>query len=222
MYGAERTVATPTSSTTSRSTTRTTRCRRSREGDPTPIETASCAACTGGRTPRTARRSRRPCCSPARRTAPPEAAADELAEHYDVGVDLWSATSYKSLREDALAVERWNRLHPGQPRTHAARRRALLADAPGPIVAVTDFMKIVPEQIARFAAAAARSSRSAPTAWAAPTPAKRCGASSRSTMANVVVAVLPACWPTGEVGAGGRRRAIDRYGIDPEGRPLRV
>src|SRR5262249_22498554 len=53
------------------------------------------------------------------------------------------------LREEALAVERWNRLHPAQPaRTPLVAR--LLADSSGPITAVTDFMKIVPEQIARF------------------------------------------------------------------------
>ena len=76
-------------------------------------------------------------------------AAAELAEHYDVGVELWSATSYKALRDEALAVERWNRLHPGQSaRTPLVTR--LLADAPGPVIAVTDFMKLVPEQVARF------------------------------------------------------------------------
>ena len=35
-----------------------------------------------------------------------------LAEQHDVAADVWSATSYKLLREDALDVERWNRLHP--------------------------------------------------------------------------------------------------------------
>ncbi|WP_346742402.1 pyruvate dehydrogenase (acetyl-transferring), homodimeric type [Rhabdothermincola salaria] len=66
-----------------------------------------------------------------------------------VGAELWSATSYKALREDALSVERWNRLHPlDPPRTSRVAR--LLADAPGPIVAVTDFMKSVPDQVARF------------------------------------------------------------------------
>src|SRR4029078_10251591 len=75
-------------------------------------------------------------------------AAEELAEHYDVGVELWSATSYTALRDEALATERVNRLHPGQEqKVHLVRR--LLGDAPGPIVAVTDFMKIVPEQVAR-------------------------------------------------------------------------
>ena len=56
------------------------------------------------------------------------AAAQELLEQHGIGVELWSATSYKALRDDALAVERWNRLHPDQtPRTpvvaDAARRR---------------------------------------------------------------------------------------------------
>ncbi|MCB1002019.1 MAG: pyruvate dehydrogenase (acetyl-transferring), homodimeric type [Acidimicrobiales bacterium] len=78
-----------------------------------------------------------------------QSAASALHERYDVGVELWSATSYKALREDALAAERWNRLHPGQPgRTPIVAQ--LLGNAPGPIVAVTDFMKIVPEQIARW------------------------------------------------------------------------
>ena len=33
----------------------------------------------------------------------------------DTGAELWSVTSYKALREEALSVERWNRLHPGEP-----------------------------------------------------------------------------------------------------------
>ncbi|MGB0112644.1 MAG: pyruvate dehydrogenase (acetyl-transferring), homodimeric type [Ilumatobacteraceae bacterium] len=77
------------------------------------------------------------------------AAAAELAEHYDVGAELWSATSYKALREEALAAERWNRLHPSQePRM--PRVAQILADSQGPITAVSDFMKIVPEQVQRF------------------------------------------------------------------------
>ena len=76
-------------------------------------------------------------------------AAADLAEHYNTSVELWSATSYKRLREEALGVERWNRLHP----TEAARVpivSQLLDTAAGPITAVTDFMKAVPDQISRF------------------------------------------------------------------------
>ncbi|MBI2711018.1 MAG: pyruvate dehydrogenase (acetyl-transferring), homodimeric type [Actinobacteria bacterium] len=80
---------------------------------------------------------------------PARAARDELAEHFGVGVELWSATSYKALREEALAVERWNRLHPtAAPRTPLVTE--LLSSAHGPVVAVTDFMKAVPDQVARW------------------------------------------------------------------------
>jgi len=72
-----------------------------------------------------------------------------LADEFDVSADVWSATSYKLLRDDALSVERWNRLHP----TEAARVpyvTDVLGDADGPLVAVTDFLKAVPDQIARW------------------------------------------------------------------------
>jgi len=72
-----------------------------------------------------------------------------LAEKYGVGAELWSATSYKRLREDALAAERRNRLHPlAEP--EVAPVTSLLGSAPGPVVAVSDFMKSVPDQISRF------------------------------------------------------------------------
>jgi pyruvate dehydrogenase E1 component len=64
-----------------------------------------------------------------------------------VPADVWSVTSYNELRRDALRVERWNRLHPSQP---GQKPNILLAieGAPGPIVAATDYMKVVPDQLA--------------------------------------------------------------------------
>src|SRR5262249_8227454 len=38
-----------------------------------------------------------------------------LGEEYGVAADVWSATSYKTLRDEALSTERWNRLHPTDP-----------------------------------------------------------------------------------------------------------
>jgi pyruvate dehydrogenase E1 component len=76
-------------------------------------------------------------------------AQTELAERYGVGAELWSVTSYKRLREDAVSVERWNRLHPAQP-ARVPFITTTLADVAGPIVAVTDFMKLVPDQVGRF------------------------------------------------------------------------
>ena len=96
------------------------------------------------------RRSGRRSCSPARRTLRPARLSAELAEHYDVGAELWSATSYKTLREEAMSAERFNRLHPSQERAGAAASRRRLAGAEGPIIAVSDFMTLVPEQVIRF------------------------------------------------------------------------
>ena len=76
-------------------------------------------------------------------------ARDILSERYGVASDVWSATSYKELRREALEAERWSMLHPDQP----ARKPyvvSLLENEPGPIVAVSDYMRIVPDQIARW------------------------------------------------------------------------
>src|SRR5262245_66589929 len=75
------------------------------------------------------------------------AAQAELAERWDVGAELWSATSYKRLREEALSVERWNRLHPTEP-PRMPLVTSLLGSEGGPVVAVTDFMKAVRDQVA--------------------------------------------------------------------------
>ncbi|MFB3778422.1 MAG: pyruvate dehydrogenase (acetyl-transferring), homodimeric type [Bryobacteraceae bacterium] len=69
-----------------------------------------------------------------------------LAERYQVQADAWSVTSYNELRREALAVDRWNRLHPGEPPRSPYLVQAL-AGARGPIVAATDYMKIVADQV---------------------------------------------------------------------------
>jgi len=70
-----------------------------------------------------------------------------LAEDWGVGADVWSATSWTELRRDGLACDEWNTLHPDQPqRVPYVTRR--LENAPGPVVAVSDFMRAVPDQIA--------------------------------------------------------------------------
>jgi pyruvate dehydrogenase E1 component len=70
-----------------------------------------------------------------------------LAEKYGVQADVWSVTSYNELRREALAIERWNRLHPSQPEKKPYILTALNG-AKGPIIAATDYMKIVPHQLA--------------------------------------------------------------------------
>jgi pyruvate dehydrogenase E1 component len=76
-------------------------------------------------------------------------AQEILAGKFGVAADVWSATSYKQLRREALECERWNRLHTAEkPRVPYVTRA--LAPAKGPVVAVSDWMKLVPDQIARF------------------------------------------------------------------------
>jgi len=70
-----------------------------------------------------------------------------LSEKYGVPADVWSVTSYNELRREALGVDRWNRLHPDQP----ARTPYIvdaLKGAAGPVVAATDYMKVVADQVA--------------------------------------------------------------------------
>jgi pyruvate dehydrogenase E1 component len=72
-----------------------------------------------------------------------------LAEKFEVAADVWSVTSYKELRRDALECERWNRLHPtGEPRRSYVEK--LLANEKGVFIAASDYMKSVPEMIQRW------------------------------------------------------------------------
>jgi len=71
-----------------------------------------------------------------------------LEERYNVSADVWSVTSYKALRQDALDTERWNMLHP-----HATPRKSFLEqtfanEKPGVFVAASDYMKALPDGIA--------------------------------------------------------------------------
>jgi pyruvate dehydrogenase E1 component len=137
----------------------------------------------------------------------------ELAEHYGIGVELWSATSYKRLREEALTAERWNRLHPEEnPRVPYVTR--LLGEVPGPVVAVTDYMKMVPDQIARWV----------PGRF---TPLGTDGYGRSDTRdalrrffeidaGNIVVAVLASMAEAGSLEPSVVRDAIVRYEINPD------
>jgi pyruvate dehydrogenase E1 component len=74
-------------------------------------------------------------------------AAGILGEKYGVAADVWSVTSYNELRREALKVERWNRLHPAEP-ARKAYVQQMLEPTEGPVVASSDFMKAVHDQIA--------------------------------------------------------------------------
>ena len=77
------------------------------------------------------------------------AAAEMLKEEWQVTADVWSVTSYSELRLEAQDAQRWNRLHPTQTRRQAYACQ-LLKERVGPVVAASDYIKLVAEQIAVF------------------------------------------------------------------------
>ncbi|HVX20184.1 MAG TPA: pyruvate dehydrogenase (acetyl-transferring), homodimeric type [Acidimicrobiales bacterium] len=136
-----------------------------------------------------------------------------LAEGWGVAADAWSATSWNTVRHDAVSVERWNRLHPDQP-PRVPYVTEQLGAGRGPVVAVSDYMRAVPDQISRWV----------------PRPFTSLGtdgfgrSDAREALrryfevdaAHVVVAVLSALAADGVVDRSDVTAAIARFGIDPD------
>jgi len=80
------------------------------------------------------------------------AAAKILEDDYGVSADVLSITSFSELRREALECERWNLLHPGEP-ARVPYVRELLQERAGPVVAATDYMRTVPDQIRQWVSA---------------------------------------------------------------------
>jgi pyruvate dehydrogenase E1 component len=136
-----------------------------------------------------------------------------LASDWGVSADAWSVTSYSELREDALSVERANRLHPDRERGAAYVTEAL-DDGAGPVVAVTDYLRAVPDQVARWV----------PRRFVSLGTDGFGRSDTRAALrrffevdaAHVVVAVLSALAETGDAKSDEVADAIARYGIDPD------
>jgi pyruvate dehydrogenase E1 component len=136
-----------------------------------------------------------------------------LADEFDVAADVWSATSYKLLREDALETERWNRLHPGEsPRVPYVTQ--CIGDTKGPIVAVTDFMKVVPDQISRFVPQPFVPLGTDGYGFSDTRPALR--RHFEVDAAHVVIATLDALARGGAIKAEVVAKAIRRFDVDPD------
>src|SRR5204863_5051187 len=75
--------------------------------------------------------------------------AQELLAEFGVSADVWSATSYQELRREALELEHWNLLHPTEKPRESYVERVLKSEE-GVFVAASDYMKSLPEMIARW------------------------------------------------------------------------
>ncbi len=140
-------------------------------------------------------------------------ARELLAEEWGVAVDTWSATSWTSLRADAMSVERANRLHPTErPRVPLVTKA--LSSGSGPVVAVTDYMRAVPDQVARWIG---RPFTSLGTDGFGRSDAR--SALRRHfevDTGHVVVAVLAGLAAGGEADPSEVAKAIRQFGIDPD------
>ena len=131
-----------------------------------------------------------------------------LGEEWGVDADVWSVTSWNELRRDAVTCEEANLLDPSDtPRVPYVAAR--LADTSGPVVAVSDFMRAVPDQISRWV----------PTDYSSLGTdgfgfADTRGAARRFfhvDAESIVLAVLTALAKRGEVKPEAPREAIDQY-----------
>jgi pyruvate dehydrogenase E1 component len=76
-------------------------------------------------------------------------AQEILEEKYGVAADVWSITSYKALYADGVETDRWNLLHPAEkPRVPFVSQS--LADAPGVLVAASDYLKALPNLVSKW------------------------------------------------------------------------
>jgi pyruvate dehydrogenase E1 component len=140
-------------------------------------------------------------------------AQELLAQKFDVAADVWSVTSYTQLRNEALAVERWNRLHPGEP-ARVPRITKTLENASGPVIAATDFIKALPDMVARWVRSPYVTLGTDGFGRSDTREALR--RHFEVDAEHIVVATLSALAREGQVPAGVVARAIQEFGIDPE------
>ena len=135
-----------------------------------------------------------------------------LAEDWGVAADVWSVTSWTELRRDALACESHNLLKPGEE-ARVPYVTSALDGAPGPVVAVSDWIRAVPDQIARWVPAPAYTSLGTDGFGFSDTrPAAR--RFFHVDAESIVLAVLSQLAKTGTVDRSLPAQAIAKYKLD--------
>jgi pyruvate dehydrogenase E1 component len=134
-----------------------------------------------------------------------------LDEDWGVAAEAWSATSWTELRRDALACEEWNMLHPEEEQRVPYVSR-VLDGHPGPVVAVSDWIRAVPDQIARWVPAPYSSLGTDGWGFSDTRPAAR--RFFHVDAESITVAVLSQLARQGEVKPEVLSQAIARYRLD--------
>jgi pyruvate dehydrogenase E1 component len=138
-------------------------------------------------------------------------AARMLAEDWGVAADTWSVTSWNELARDAVACEEWNLLHPSEP-ARVPYVTDKLKEAEGPVVAVSDYMRAVQNQIAKWVPGDFHALGADGFGFADTRPAAR--RFFHIDAQSVVVQALQALAARGEVKPEVVQEAFDRYRID--------
>lgn len=141
------------------------------------------------------------------------AAADLLKSDFGITADVWSVTSFTELRRDGIEIERWNLLHPeAKPKTSYVEQ--CLKNTNGPVVAASDYMKTVADQIRSFVP------RSYTVLGTDGFGRSDCRKELRRFFEVdrffIVVAALSALLEEGKTDRKSVAEAISKYGIDPE------
>ncbi len=138
-------------------------------------------------------------------------AAKLLAEDWGVAADTWSVTSWNELARDAGRAEEWNLVHPDEePQVPYVTSK--LADAEGPVIAVSDYMRAVQNLIAKWVPSDYHALGTDGFGFADTRPAAR--RFFRVDAESVVVATLAALAERGEVKDSVVKEAFDKYRID--------
>jgi pyruvate dehydrogenase E1 component len=134
-----------------------------------------------------------------------------LGEEWGVDADVWSVTSWNELRRDAVESEQYALMHPGeQPPTPFVTQQ--LAEAAGPVIAVSDYMRAVPDQIARWVPGDYTSLGTDGFGFADTRGAAR--RYFHVDAQSIVVAVLAQLARRGEIKPEAPREAFDRYQLN--------
>ncbi|MCM2578060.1 pyruvate dehydrogenase (acetyl-transferring), homodimeric type [Streptomyces meridianus] len=131
-----------------------------------------------------------------------------LADEWDVKADVWSATSWNELRKDAVDAEEFNLLHPEEDQ-RVPYVTTKLQGAEGPFVAVSDWMRAVPDQIARWVPGTYQSLGADGFGFADTRGAAR--RFFHIDAQSIVLAVLTELAKDGKVDRSVLKQAIDRY-----------
>jgi pyruvate dehydrogenase E1 component len=140
-------------------------------------------------------------------------AQELLVSEFGIAADVWSVTSWTEVRREAIGVERWNRLHPAEaPRTPYVAQ--CMGGQPGVVVGVSDYMKTLPDAIAKWTSAPVVSLGTDGFGRSATREELRrfCEVDAE----HIVVATLSALVRDEQIAASVARDAIARFEIDPE------